>query len=181
MNASKKKLMVFVEGQIDLSFFEKAIVPHLKESFFIHLIPYANLSFPESSKLVKSIKRDCIEYLIVTDINSKKCITEKKKDILKRFRHSDPTRIHVVSKEIEAWYVAGLSTKACKEIGIAHLHNTDGLTKEAFLKMTPQKYYSDIVFKTEILKRFSVEIAARQNTSFGRFYNKFLLPSMKKS
>jgi hypothetical protein len=176
---SKKKLFLFVEGVTDELFFEKAIKPALNNFYFVSLVSYANSTKEMTSKNFELCRQNNHEYLVIADINSKKCVTQKKQVLLKRFRKADTECIYIVVKEIEAWFIAGLSQDSCKKLRIDYTDNTDTLTKEDFDKMIPREFDSSIDFMSEILKHYSIETAIKKNSSFRRFHRRILLPLEK--
>ena len=80
----------------------------------------------------------------------------------------------IVCKEIESWYLAGLSDIEGKRMGIAtDLHHADHLTKEQFLGLMPHRYSSRAEFMLEILRVFDHETARSKNSSFRYFMQKY--------
>ena len=85
----------------------------------------------------------------------------------------DVARIAVVKAEIESWYLAGLDHRNAGSLEIWYSGNTESMTKEDFTRMH-EKYSSKIDFMTDILKKFSIDIAKTRNESFRYFCDKFL-------
>jgi hypothetical protein len=77
--------------------------------------------------------------------------------------------------EIESWYYAGLPDDALQKFGLPSLPSTDGLTKEDFNALIPSSFDSRIDFMFEILKSFSPATAARHNSSFQFFFERYHL------
>ena len=91
----------------------------------------------------------------------------------KKHPNIDKSKIIVVIKEIESWYLAGLDNKVCRQLKINNFADTDNVTKEKFNALIPKKFTSRIDFMSEILKYFSIEIAKQKNNSFQYFVEKY--------
>ena len=83
-------------------------------------------------------------------------------------------RVLIVCKEIESWYLAGLTDNDCKKMGIADsLNDTDHLSKEQFLGLMPGRFGSKTDFMLAILQVFDHETARARNRSFRYFIQKY--------
>ena len=107
------------------------------------------------------------EYVYITDIDQCPCVTAKKDDVVSSMVEIDPRNVIVVVKEIESWYLAGLTDEARRKLGIAHEGSTDEITKEQFNALVPKEFESRLDFKIEILKLFSMEAGIAHNRSLG--------------
>ncbi len=170
-----KGLFILVEGLNDKRFFDKIIKPKLKKKYdSVEVIQYANLKKEKLKRFLRSIEKMKANYLYVGDINSTSCVIKKKQKIQGKFRNIDKGKIIVVIKEIESWYLAGLNDKNSKKLRIRFLKNTEKVTKDQFKMLIPKKFDSEIDFRLEILKFFSIETAKQKNKSFKYFVNKML-------
>lgn len=168
-----RRLFIWVEGEDDKRFFEKIIEPKLKEKYTsVETRCYATLKKEKIDNFLKSIKAMGADYIYVTDINDSPCVTTKKEEIQNKLRNIDADRIIVVIKEIEGWYLAGLSNTDADKYKIPIFDDTNTITKEQFNNLIPQKFVSRIDFILEILKNFSIEIAKKRNRSFRYFIEK---------
>jgi hypothetical protein len=80
-----------------------------------------------------------------------------------------------VIKEIESWYLAGLTAKDLEKLNIDYKKKkTDNLTKEQFNRLIPKKFISRIDFMQEVLKHFHLETAKQNNQSFKYFLEKYI-------
>jgi hypothetical protein len=113
------------------------------------------------------------DYIYVTDIDNSPCVTAKKQEIQNNLGNIDNDKIIVVIKEIESWYLAGLSDTKCRKFQMQTFSVTDDITKEQFNSVIPQTFDSRIDFMLEILKIFSIEIAKQKNKSFRYFIEKY--------
>lgn len=108
------------------------------------------------------------------DLNSHSCITSKKRELLDIYPSLERPKIIIVVKEIESWYLAGLSDTNYRKLGITPvLANTDNVGKKKFQEYTPKKF-DFTEFKIELLKYFSIAIAKQKNSSFSYFAEKYL-------
>jgi preprotein translocase subunit Sss1 len=163
-----KILYIFLEGDDDERFFQKVLLPRLREKYdHIKVIKYAQKPkrFEYIKKFIRAIQ-GIGNYIYVTDINNSPCVTAKKQEIQNELRNIDSDKILVVVREIESWYLAGLSNDASKKLGIPIFNTTDSVTKEQFNSLIPRKFNSRIDFMIEVLKNFSIEVAKQKNRSF---------------
>ena len=169
-----KILYVFVEGNDDERFFRKIFVSKLQEKTnCVKFIKYAQKTKKYVIKYLESIRTMGKDYIYVSDINNSPCVTAKKQEIKDKLQYIDTEKIIVVIKEIESWYLAGLSDTDCNNFKMNTIITTDNITKEKFNGLIPQKFDSRIDFMLEILKKFSVKVAMKKNRSFNYFIQKY--------
>lgn len=113
------------------------------------------------------------DYIFVADINDALSETAKRQKIQGEFSEVEGDRIIVVIKEIESWYLAGLDDANSRKLGIHFSGCTDNVTKEQFNSLIPKKFDSRIDFMSEVLKRFSLEMAKQKNKSFKGFLERY--------
>jgi len=172
----------FVEGDDDELFFERIIIPKIKnlENFKnkeIKIFQYAQEKKNDIIELIKSIKEDdCSDYIFVADMDNEPCITQKKQKIIEKYEIIEPDKIIIVKKEIESWYLAGLDNNSLKKLKIKeNLDKTDNIGKGKFNNLKPSKFISSSGFKQEILKHFNIDVAKQKNSSFNYFARKYNL------
>ncbi|NMB77810.1 MAG: hypothetical protein GYA23_01800 [Methanomicrobiales archaeon] len=171
----KKRLFILVEGEDDIRFFGRIIKPLLAPSYLsVEIIPYACIKREKVSKFLRSVSLMNNDYIFVADIDQERSVRDKKQILYYRFSDIDGRSIVVVIREIESWYLAGISPDTAQELGVADVPHTNHLTKEDFNAMIPQHFDSRIDFMFEILKSFSLETAIRKNDSFRFFFNHYL-------
>lgn len=171
----KDTLYIFVEGPDDERLFDRVIVPILDKRFFIKKIRHARLSKSQINVLVRNIGKMGSDYVFVVDKDDSPTVENRKHKVTEKYTSLDQDKVFVVVKEIESWYLAGLSKQCCKGLRISHSANTENVDKEQFLRLMPHKKYdSRVDFMIEILKVFSVEVAAQQNNSFACFRQLYL-------
>ena len=176
---SYKLLYIIVEGKYDKTFFKQIFNMIFKNKYNSYkLISYAQKDYAYRKKLIKSIDAiDCADYIYIADINSTPCITAKKQAIKEAVNNIDETKILVVIREIESWYLAGLSNENNLKLNIpgnVTFNNTENLQKDYFLHLFKKtRYTSELDFRKEILKLFDVEVAKEKNKSFKYFIEKY--------
>ena len=168
------RLNVLVEGADDVRFFERALVPLLKERYdAVRLVPYACLRRTAVDRLLRGFARLGEAYVIVADIDAEPSVRAKKRVVLARFAEAEPDAIAVVVMEIESWYLAGADDGFLAGIGIAPLPSTDEVTKEAFNALVPRGYLSRVGFMLDLLDGYSVDRGAERNRSLAFFLRRF--------
>ena len=178
-----KILYFFVEGNDDELFFQRVIMPKISMNYLgVITWKYSRQTKKDIQKFLASVREmhanGSAESIFVADLDELECV-EKKKEILlsayqllsKSDRDRDWSRswvrIVIVCKEIESWYLAGLSSSACAQIGVkSAIRTTDKISKEDFNRMIPKKYESRIDFMQEVLNSFRIELACSKNSSF---------------
>jgi hypothetical protein len=141
----------------------------------VEILPYASIKRVKVSSFVKSIGQMKNDYILVADIDQEQSVRDKKQLLYHWYPDVSGSNIVVVIMEIESWYYAGLTDEALQKFGLPSLSSTDGLTKEGFNNLIPRSFDSRIDFMFEILKSFSPATAARHNTSFKFFFERYHL------
>jgi hypothetical protein len=169
-----KRIDALLEGPDDVRFFRAVLGPILQSRYdYVQMWQYAGEKRDKIKNYLRAIKAMKADSSFLTDINNSPCVTAKKETIHRSYRNViAPSGIFIVVREIESWYLAGLGSGSCKELGIPNLSNTDGVTEEQFNELIPRRLTSRIDFMIEILKRFSVETAKRKNKSLQYFMTK---------
>ena len=166
-----KKIALWVEGASDRRFFDAIIKPKLERHFDVVKIVEYSVRFSQVNKLLQSMSHQGFEYLFVADQDETPCISARREKLQKRFPALEPTRIVVVGREIEAWYVAGLGKDAALGLRMKSL-SQDCETKEQFLKLIAEPFTSSVDLMVEILQVFDYQLACEKNRSFAYFDSK---------
>jgi len=176
----KKRLFILVEGEDDVRFFGRIIKPLFVSRYeSVEIIPYACTRREKVNNFLKSIRQMNNDYIFVADIDCERSVRDKKQLLYFHFNTIAGNSIVIVIKEIESWYYAGLSGTAAEHLGVEELRSTDALFKEDFNRRIPEKYDSRIDFMFEILKSFSLDVAAEKNRSFRFFVERYGLAGRK--
>jgi hypothetical protein len=172
----KKRLYILVEGEDDVRFFGRVMKPLLVPRYdSVEILPYASIKRVKVSSFIKSMGQMKNDYILVADIDREQSVRDKKQLLYHWYPDVSGSNIVVVIMEIESWYYAGLPQETLQKFGLPSLPTTDGLTKEDFNKLIPLSFDSRIDFMFEILKSFSPATAARHNSSFKFFFDRYHL------
>ena len=164
-----------MEGEDDERFFDRIIKTELsKKHSKVKVFKYAQNTRPTLEKFVTTLKKSGTAYIFFSDMDRVTCYTKKKEVIKSKIiKNIDSTRIIIVKTEIESWYLAGLNRHDAASLNIQHFSNTGDITKEDFARIC-DKYTSRIDCMANILEKFSINVAKKQNQSFKYFCDKFL-------
>ena len=168
-------IYTILEGDDDERFINKVIQPELEKKLFrVKVYKYAQTTRVELEKFVNLLNKSGTAYIFLADMDRASCYTKKKEWIKsKTTKNVNETRIAIVKAEIESWYLAGLDRQSATSLKIRHFSTTENIFKEDFNKIS-EKYASKIDCMTDILQKFSLDVAKIQNESFKYFCDKFL-------
>jgi hypothetical protein len=173
-----KKLLIYVEGQWDKLFFEKVICPQFKrkgEFKDISVRQWSNLAPKDVTLILKTFSENNHATIITGDKDSAPCITLKRIALQQKFSLDNYLNIIVVVKNIEHWYSAGITHEVALKLAIEKWHEGKILDKPEFERNRPQRFLSEIDFRQEILKNFSVDKARERSESLDYFFTKYSL------
>lgn len=190
MTLAYRMLYVLLEGDDDERFFEEVVKPIYAEKYdHVQLWKYSQQKKERVNSFLNGVKSmqaaGMVDTLIVADLDNSPCVTDRKKRVLARFKALEgdiesktgprfATRVLIVCKEIESWYLAGLNKESCDQIGIsASINSTDQITKEQFDSVMPSRFKTRISFLETILQTFDLETARTRNSSFRYFMQNF--------
>ena len=187
-----RTLYILVEGGDDARFFERVVRPMFEDEFgHVQLWQCSQQEKEKVNKFLDSIRAmqggGIADLIIVADLDESPCVTDRKERIPSGFRSLSAgqspgqptgpfssTRILIVCREIESWYLAGLNDEECKRLGLTTtVDNTDRISKEQFLDLMPDSFDSKSEFMLEILRVFDHETARSKNSSFRYFMQKY--------
>lgn len=167
---SYTRLFAFLEGDDDERFFNAILRPRFEANHgYVQTVKYAGLKNEKVRRYIESIKGMGASYVFLKDIDGVVCVSEKKSQLAVRYNSLAPESIFVVVKEIESWYLAGISSSDARKMRLSLQGATNALTKEQFDALRPKRFISRIDFMVEILRLFSINVAATNNASFGYF------------
>ena len=168
-------IYALLEGDDDERFINKIIRPELeKKNIRVKVFKYAHMTRVELERFVNVLNKSNTAYIFLADMDQPICYTKKKEWIKsKKVKKVDATKIAIVKVEIESWYLAGLDRQSAMSLKILHCNNTENKSKEDFNKIC-EKYTSRIDCMTDILQKFSLDVAKVQNESFKYFCDKFI-------
>jgi len=167
-------LFVLVEGDDDERFFERIIIELFEGRYSsVKLWQYAQEKADRVEALLRSIKAMGADYIFATDVNQEPCVTSKKERVVRKYKGLDRRNVIVVRKEIESWYLAGVSKADSATLKMPVLDRTDNIGKEVLDDLAAKRTASKIDLMVEILKRFSLDAACARNTSLQYFVTKY--------
>lgn len=172
------QLFVWVEGPDDQRFVDTIFRVELERSFnYVQVIPYAGMKKEKITRFIQSIRAiPNANYIFLVDKNDSPCVAAKKEKLTRAIRSLEADRILVVVREIESWYLAGLTTDGHSQFGIAELTGTDQVDKEQFDRLRSMDFQSRIDWMIEMLRYYSLQQATSRNSSLRYFVSKFLSP-----
>jgi hypothetical protein len=184
-----KELIIFVEGEYDELFANSIIVKKFEQTMLfdhISVFKWCKKERDLVNKYVISLhEMNCednsYDYIFLTDLDSPifRCVSAKKIKVIENFPDISINNIVIVVNEIEGWYLAGISDKTRKKLGIKsdkfHLIDPNTVLKEIFEIQIKPKKFSKLEFMLEILRIFDTEVAKTRNQSFDYFFNKYLV------
>lgn len=177
-----KILFIFVEGPDDERFFnyiKKDISGNYSD---VRLYSYRGRESKSVSQFIQTIKKQRnADYIFVSDHDDAACITSRKEAEIRKYKGLEAKKILIVKKEIESWYLAGITETNAQKLGLTSIRNrhfdirmnTDSCSKETCEQIVPKKFISKNAFLVEILKHFSKRSAKQKNLSFKYFSNKY--------
>jgi len=168
-------LYVLLEGADDQRFFNKILRPELLKKYD-KVIPYLYASTPKKviEHHVESLNKNNAEYIVFSDFDVSTCMTSSKNILKEKISVIKAENAAVVQTEIESWYLAGIDYHNSRQLRITYYPTTDDISKEQFNEIIPQMFESRIDFMQELLKKFNIQTAKIQNSSFRYVWNKFI-------
>ena len=170
-----QRLVVFLEGNDDLRFFEKIVQPLVEsKGYDVSIYQYARETPHKVNAYIKSINAmPRTDYLFFADYDFSRCISARVDVLIQKYRFLERGKIRIVIKEIESWYLAGLNNDACRKLKIPVFNDTNEVIKEKFDSLIPKKFQrSRIDFMQELLKHYDWGTAKQKNRSFHYLFQK---------
>ena len=177
------RLVLFVEGSDDTRFVESVLFPLAQRTFTdIQIYEYAERKQSHVRGYISQIKYiPGWNYIFTADFDQGPCITGKKSQLMNQFSSLDSERILIIRRLIESWYLAGLNSDSCHELGIQEPRHTNDLTKKQFDDIIPRcktrtRSEARTNFLIETLRRYDIPTARRKNASFNYAMEKHFTP-----
>ena len=164
------RLVVWVEGRYDQWFVDAVIKPRLETKYAQVVVKeYRQKETAEVNRLLRKMAHQGFGRLFFADLDYAPCITDRKEKVKERYPSIEDREIIVVSREIECWYLGGLSPKGAGDLKIEVPSSTDRLAKEDLRLLRPPKLET-APFLLELLEHFDPNLACQRNKSFAYFY-----------
>lgn len=171
-----QRLTIFVEGDDDSRFFENVIKPMLEgKDISVDIQEWSQKDRASIKKFIRSIKNFedySWDYIFTSDIDCFGSEEQKIRVLIETF-DIEHDKVVIVIKEIEGWYLAGLTEGSAREVGLNVPRfreiNPDTVIKEHFVSLMPKNFIAKRSFYSEILKHFDHETAIARNGSYQHF------------
>jgi hypothetical protein len=173
-----QRLNVLVEGPRDERFARCVLSRVFRPRYQLAVSEYAGALKSVIDGLIRGFREQGEEYILLADLDNEPCIVRKVDQIVQRFPSAEPRRIQVVVREIEGWYLAGLSKSACAELHLLHhriKQGTDRLVKEdvqGLLESSCDMNVGELLVRA--CDHHDWNTACRRNVSLARFSRTFL-------
>ena len=174
MTSEYRRLSLLVEGPDDKRFCTEVLLPIFYATYdHVYIWAYGEEKESLTTTIIQGIDSINTSYIFFGDIDERPCVTATKEDLTAHFPVLSWDRVVAVRPEIEAWYLAGLSESACRELGLGRVANVDSVTKEQFDSLVGGRrlHTSTMV---EILRHHKVEVARQRSPSFRYFWQKHI-------
>ena len=172
MSSEYRRLFLLVEGSDDTRFCREVLLPIFRRTFDdVRTWEYRKKKPSKTVDFIRNIGYMNADYILFGDIDERPCVTATKEYISSSISSLNWDRTVVVRREIEAWYLAGLSAAASLELGFERVRDIDEITKERFDNLVggEDEHTNAIV---EILRHYDTEVARRRSPSFRYFWQK---------
>jgi len=167
-------LFVFIEGDTDEQYFQNILKECLESKFGeIRYWKYADESNKKINNFIKTIESvRHYDYLFIADKDEFPCFTSCIEKKIKSIKNLDKSKVIIVEKEIESWYLAGINEDYRRNHSVDLYRNTDSLTKEQFNRLIPLRL-SRIEFMFDLIEKYDLDQAIKRNASLSYFYKKY--------
>jgi hypothetical protein len=172
-----KALVLFVEGPDDVRFFQTVVEPKVKVARHspVLIYEYATKLDRHVNSYIDILNAQAarFDYLFFVDRDTHASDMACETNLLRRYPKLNTSYVHVVCREIESWYLAGIPKEGLTRLRLPFRGNsTDEISKEAFNRLLPRRNAPPRrVFLINMLRFFSVSEAKSKNVSFRKFCN----------
>lgn len=176
---NKKRLVILIEGNRDEDFIQwivKPIMISAEEYFDIITYKFPRMPKHITGSYIETVRNMGDDILCLTDITGFRSKKDKREQVQRdHIGNIGDDRVIIVIKEIESWYLAGVSQPCCGRMRIDYYDRTDTINKEKFHEIiTRSKFIPRSVCCLEMLRNYDVELAKRRNRSFNCFHENHL-------
>lgn len=165
-------IYVLVEGSDDVRFVDRVLRPILEPKFgLVKTWEYAKKKDEAINGFIKSIQSMQEECLFLVDADNKSQ-AQIISTYTSKFNNLCSSKVNVVLREIEAWYLSGINEKTTTlKLAKSIPKDTSSITKEMF-----DTYFmrtTGMEAKVESLNTYDVTLACQRSPSFKQLYNKY--------
>ena len=159
-------LFFFYEGPSDARYIDAILRPIALDRYkWVGKYMYACKKTRQVCGCLNGLPNIDADYVFLTDKDDSPCISHRQLSIIGRYPPLVQRQVVVAVAEIESWYIAGVTDQSAAQLGIAPIRRTEGITKEGLARITPRAFDSRIDFMSEILNKYSLDIARQRNAS----------------
>jgi hypothetical protein len=172
-------LTIFLEGDRDSILFHHKIKHYIEDhDIKVEIIEYSQKDKKFINSYIDLINRNRTtkKYYFLVDLDNCHSITDKKNELMEIYNRLEESRIIVVCKEIEGWYLGGLSQISAQnlQIDLQKFNSLDPntVTKSQFQRLKPKQINKLRVFYIFSAKLFDQIVAKERNLSFSSFHSR---------
>lgn len=168
-------ITLFVEGDDDKLFAERIIVPTLRARWsIVQIYPYAEETKEKVAAFIKTLDQiPGASYVFFTDLDEQPCATSRKAAVVERRPYVDPSRVVVVKRCIESWYLAGVTEKGAKRLRLRRLADVEVVRKAEFNSLIPARW-SRLTLMSALPEDWSREEALARASSYEHVDRRYL-------
>lgn len=171
----RRRIVVWVEGDRDRRFVDAILAPRLEARFGqVTVEEYSRREKASVNRLLRAIRHQGQYRLFTADRDAAPCASGRRKKVKEHYPDLEDQEIMVVCREIESWYLAGLSAEGAGILRITPPQFTDQMTKEEVNSLRPSRFETPLDFLLELLKYFDWDPACQRNRSFAYLHRKLL-------
>jgi hypothetical protein len=160
-----QELLILVEGNDDERFFKTLVLPRLEAGYDrVDLVKYANQKKEDINKVIHAHKEGGGMCMFFADMNSSKCIRQLRQKLVGQYPALDAREVIIAKREIESWYLAGLTPDTCEKLRIKWSKSLLYARKETLNALQSPSYTSRAVFLQVLMKHFDWDAAKRNST-----------------
>jgi hypothetical protein len=179
----RRIVSIFLEGDFDGIMFKNNIIPLFeKNGFDVELIRYRQEMKKFITEYLTLVQKLPIPHrcIFVGDLDRLNTADQKKKEIIRIYNDNlTPSKIFIIIKMIEGWYLGGLPRESAKSLGVDVTEfdklNPNTIKKDQFKRLKPPHFVNKRAFYIAIAKRFDLELAKSRNKSFKQFLTEYKL------
>ena len=137
------------------------------------IIEYSTEKKEKINSMISTIISRGDKYIFLADLDEKS-MENRIIELKKIFKKLDESNIYFAVKEIESWYLAGISDNLLEKYKIKSrlLINTENINKEKFEKLFIKERETILQIKLRLLSEFNIEKAKSRNNSLKLFLEK---------
>jgi hypothetical protein len=170
-------LTIFIEGKFDRILFDHKIKHEIEARYDckVEPFPYRKEDKREVNSYIDLINHSprTKKYIFLADLDKSSTVLKRKHELIKTYTKLDESKIVIVCKEIEGWYLGGLSRDSAIVLRLDlkkyDVLDPNVISKSQYQKIKPNHIKTHYLFYLKTAKIFESIIASQRNTSFKTF------------